>query len=72
VFEKNRHKNSVSVMCETLPIARSTFYYARDIAVQKQQEKAAEEQLLKEEVRTILNENRQFLGLTKSKMVSRK
>lgn len=54
-------------MCEALQIARSTFYYDRDIAVQKQQEKAEEEQILKNEIRTIFTENRQVYGTRKIK-----
>jgi len=54
-------------MCETLQIARSTFYYDTDIANKKQQEKAAEEQTLKEEVLTIFNNNRKVFGTRKIK-----
>src|SRR5699024_5601848 len=61
------HRVIAGAMCETLQIARSTFYYDTNIAVQKQQEKAAEEQILKEEVRTIFNKNRQVFGTRKIK-----
>src|SRR5690554_838480 len=54
-------------MCEALQVPRSNFYYDANIAVQKQQEKAAEEQILKEIVLTIFNENRQVFGTRKIK-----
>lgn len=55
-------------MCEALQIARTTYYYDIDIAIQKQQEKAVEEQKLKEEVLTIFNENRKVYGARKIKV----
>ncbi|OLO37084.1 hypothetical protein BTR23_14220 [Alkalihalophilus pseudofirmus] len=67
MIEKNRHTYSVSAMCEVLQIARSTFYYETEIAAQKEQEKAAEEQELKEEILKIFNENRQVYGTRKIK-----
>jgi putative transposase len=67
VIEKNRHKYSVSAMCEVLQIARSTFYYETEIAAQKEQEKAAEEQKLREEIQMIFNKNRQVYGTRKIK-----
>jgi putative transposase len=67
VIEKNRHKYSVSAMCKVLQIARSTFYYETEIAAQKEQEKAAEEQKLKEEIQMIFNKNRQVYGTRKIK-----
>ncbi|WP_057914465.1 IS3 family transposase [Peribacillus muralis] len=54
-------------MCEVLQIARSTFYYETEIAAQKEQEKAAEEQTLKEEILLIFNKNRQVYGIRKMK-----
>lgn len=54
-------------MCEVLQIARSTFYYETEIAAQKEQEKAAEEQKLKEEIQMIFNKNRQVYGTRKIK-----
>jgi putative transposase len=54
-------------MCEVLQIARSTFYYETEIAAQKEQEKAAEEQKLKEEIQLIFNINRQVYGTRKIK-----
>ncbi|MDM5455230.1 IS3 family transposase [Peribacillus simplex] len=67
VIERNRHTYSVSAMCEVLQIARSTFYYETEIAAQKEQEKAAEEQKLKEEILLIFNKNRQVYGTRKMK-----
>ena len=37
-------------MCKVLQIARSTFYYETEIAAKREQEKAAEELKLKEEI----------------------
>jgi putative transposase len=54
-------------MCGVLQIARSTFYYETKIAAQKEQEKAAEEQKLKEEIQMIFNKNRQVFGTRKIK-----
>jgi transposase InsO family protein len=67
VIERNRHKYSVSAMCGVLQITRSTFYYETKIAVKKEQEKAAEEQKLKEEIQMIFNKNRQVYGTRKIK-----
>jgi putative transposase len=67
VIERNRHKYSVSAMCGVLQIARSTFYYETKIAAQKEQEKAAEEQKLKEKIQMIFNKNRQVYGTRKIK-----
>ncbi|MGF6953430.1 hypothetical protein QF028_005935 [Neobacillus sp. B4I6] len=67
MIERNRNKYSVSAMCEVLQIARSTFYYETEIAAQKEQEKAAEEQKLKEEIQMIFNKNRQVYGTRKIK-----
>jgi putative transposase len=47
-------------MYEVLQLARSTFYYETEIATQKEQEKAAEEQKLKDEIRLIFNKNRRI------------
>jgi putative transposase len=54
-------------MCEVLQLARSTFYYETEIATQKELEKAAEEQKLKDEIRLIFNKNRQVYGTRKMK-----
>lgn len=54
-------------MCKVLKIARSTFYHDTGIAAQKEQEKLAEEQLLKEEILMIFNKNRQVYGTRKIK-----
>ena len=54
-------------MCKVLKIARSTFYHDTGIAAQKEQEKLAEEQLLKEEILVIFNKNRQVYGTRKIK-----
>ncbi len=54
-------------MCEVLQIARSTFYYEAEIAVQKEQEKAKEEEELKEKILKIFNENRKVYGTRKIK-----
>ena len=54
-------------MCEVLQIARSTFYYETEIAAQKEQDKVAEEQKLKEEVLVIFNKNRKVYGTRKIK-----
>jgi putative transposase len=67
VIEKNRHKYSVSAMCKVLQIARSTFYHETEIAAQKEQEKAEQEQKLKEEIQMIFNKNRQVYGTRKIK-----
>jgi putative transposase len=67
VIERNRHKYSVSAMCEVLQIARSTFYYETKIAAQKEQERAEEEQKLKEEIQIIFNKNRKVYGTRKIK-----
>jgi len=67
VIQKNRHLYSVSAMCEVLQIARSTFYYEAEIAVQKEQEKAKEEEELKEKILKIFNENRKVYGTRKIK-----
>lgn len=54
-------------MCGILQIARSTFYYDIEIAVQKEQEKEEEEQKIKEEIQVIFNKNRQVYGTRKIK-----
>ena len=54
-------------MCKVLQIARSTFYYETEIAAQKEQEKAEQEQKLKEEIQMIFNKNRQVYGTRKIK-----
>lgn len=54
-------------MCEVLQLARSTFYYETEIATQKELEKAAEEQKLKDKIRLIFNKNRQVYGTRKIK-----
>lgn len=54
-------------MCEVLQIARSTFYYDKEIAALKEQEKVAEEQKLKEEILVIFNKNRKVYGTRKIK-----
>lgn len=54
-------------MCKVLKIARSTFYYETKIAVQKEQEKIAEENQLKEKILVIFKENRQVYGTRKIK-----
>lgn len=56
-------------MCEVLQIARSTFYYETETAALKEQEKAAEEQKLKEEILDIFNKNRKVYGTRKIKDV---
>lgn len=66
-MEQNRHKYSVSAMCEVLQIARSTFYYDTGIAVQKKQEKLDEEQELKESVLVIFQGNRKVYGTRRIK-----
>lgn len=55
-------------MCEILQVARSTFYYETEIAAKKEQEKAAEEQKLKEKIQLIFNKNRQVYGTRKMKV----
>jgi putative transposase len=72
VIEQNRHKYSVSAMCEVLQIARSNFYHHTGTANQKEQEKQIEEQTLKEKIRTIFNENRQVYGTRKLKIALKK
>lgn len=54
-------------MCKVLQIARSTFYYETEIAAQKEQEKVAEEQKLKEKILEIFNKNRKVYGTRKIK-----
>ena len=54
-------------MCKVLQIARSTFYYETEIAAEKEEEKAAEEQKLKDKILLIFNENRQVYGTRKIK-----
>jgi len=54
-------------MCEVLQIARSTFYYETEIAAQKEQEKVAEDQKIKEEILVIFNKNRKVYGTRKIK-----
>jgi len=49
-------------MCKVLKIARSTFYHETGIAAQKEQEKLAEEQLLKEKIRLIFVQNWKVYG----------
>ena len=44
MIEQNRHKYSVSAMCEVLQLARSTFYYETGIAALKEQEKLEEQE----------------------------
>jgi transposase InsO family protein len=72
VIEQNRHKYSVSAMCEVLQIARSTFYYDTEIAVQKEQEKLVEEQELKKKVLVIFRENRKVYGTRRIKVALEK
>ena len=54
-------------MCKVLKIARSTFYHDIGIAAQKEQEKQAEEKMLKEEILDIFKKNRQVYGARKIK-----
>ncbi len=54
-------------MCKVLQISRSTFYYDTKIAAQKEQERIAEEQELKEKILEIFNNNRQVYGTRKIK-----
>jgi putative transposase len=54
-------------MCGVLQISRSTFYYETEIAALKEQEKAVEEQKLKEEIQMIFNKNRRVYGTRKIK-----
>ncbi|MGE7625553.1 IS3 family transposase [Viridibacillus sp. NPDC096237] len=67
VIQENRHKYSVLAMCKVLKIARSTFYHDTGIAIQKEQEKLAEEQKLKEKIVVIFEENRKVYGTRKIK-----
>ncbi|WP_154669821.1 IS3 family transposase [Bacillus niameyensis] len=67
VIKRNSHKYSVSAMCKVLQISRSTFYYDTKIAAQKEQERIAEEQELKEKILEIFNNNRQVYGTRKIK-----
>lgn len=59
-------------MCKVLKIARSTFYYETEISAKKAQEKADEEQGLKEKILTIFNQNRYVYGTRKIKDELRK
>ena len=59
-------------MCKVLKIARSTFYYETEISAKKAQEKAYEEQKLKEKILTIFNQNRYVYGTRKIKDELRK
>lgn len=54
-------------MCEVLQIARSTFYYELEIAIQKEKARAEEEKHLKDEILLIFNKNRQAYGTRKIK-----
>lgn len=54
-------------MCKVLQIARSTFYHDTGIAAQKEQEKLAEEQLLKEKILLIFKQNWKVYGTRKMK-----
>ncbi|QFF99010.1 IS3 family transposase [Psychrobacillus glaciei] len=67
VIQENRHKYSVLAMCKVLKIARSTFYHDTGIAIQKEQEKLAEEQKLKDKIVVIFEENRKVYGTRKIK-----
>lgn len=67
MIENNRHRYSVSAMCEVLQIARSTFYYDTEVAVLNEQEKKAEDEELKEKIRIIFNKNRKVYGTRKIK-----
>ncbi|QFG00385.1 IS3 family transposase [Psychrobacillus glaciei] len=67
VIQENRHKYSVLAMCKVLKIARSTFYHDTGMAIQKEQEKLAEEQKLKDEIVVIFEENRKVYGTRKIK-----
>lgn len=55
-------------MCEVLQIARSTFYYETEIAAQKEQEKVAEEQNLKEEILRFSTKTANYMEHVKLKM----
>ncbi|OLO28108.1 transposase [Alkalihalophilus pseudofirmus] len=54
-------------MCDVLQIARSSFYHVTEIVAKKNLEKAKEEQVLKEKILTIFNENRRVYGTRKIK-----
>lgn len=54
-------------MCDVLQIARSTFYYEVEIAIQKEKERVDEEQRLKDDILLIFNKNRQVFGTRKIK-----
>jgi len=54
-------------MCKVLKIARSTFYHDTGIGAQKEQEKQAEEKVLKEEILDIFKKNRYVYGTRKIK-----
>ena len=54
-------------MCKVLKIARSTFYYETEVSAKIAQEKADEEQGLKEKILTIFNQNRYVYGTRKIK-----
>ena len=67
MIKRNSHKYSVSALCKVLQISRSTFYYDTKVADQKEQERVAEEQVLKEKILEIFNNNRQVYGTRKIK-----
>lgn len=67
MIKRNSHKYSVSALCKVLQISRSTFYYDTKVADQKEKERVSEEQVLKEKILEIFNNNRQVYGTRKIK-----
>ena len=77
VIEQNRYRYSVSAtflhrvirchICKVLQIARRTFYHDTGIAAQKEQEKLAVEQGLKEKIQVIFHDNREVYGTRRIK-----
>ncbi|WP_347550012.1 IS3 family transposase (plasmid) [Pseudalkalibacillus hwajinpoensis] len=65
VIQNNRHKYSVSAMCDVLKLPRSTYYYEAKVVESNEDE-------LKELIRKIFHESRQNYGTRKIKIELKK